>query len=252
MIAQDNLQEYGNPDLYDLENADFEPDGPFFLDWARCLGGAALELGCGTGRVTIPLAQEGIDITGLEAVPAMLARARVKAEGLAIEWVQADLRTFSLPRRFRLIFETGCVFMHMLERRDQRAFLERARAHLEPDGRLVFGVLFPHPENFEPVAEEKDWYSYEDEGGHLVRVSGIESYDPLRQVKRETAFRRWTAANGEEKVQIAPLELRFTFPQEMELLLQTGGFEVMERFGGPDRSPLAADSRFMVYVCRQV
>jgi SAM-dependent methyltransferase len=244
-----NLEEYAHPNLYDLENDDFEPEGSFFLDLARRFGGPVLELGCGTGRITIPLAQAGIDMTGLDIMPAMLEFARRKAQGLLIEWIQADARSYHLPRRYRLIFECGSVFMHMLERADQRAFLARAREHLEDRGALVFGVRFPHPDNLTDVDNEQDWFSYTDEQGHTVRVSGIEKYDELRQVKLETAFRRWSDADGREVCHVAPLALRYTFPQEMELLLQTCGFHIIERYGGADASPLNEKSPFMVFVC---
>ena len=61
MIDHTNLEDYVDPILFDLENGDFEPDGPFHLMLAQRLGGSVLELGCGTGRITIPLAREGID-----------------------------------------------------------------------------------------------------------------------------------------------------------------------------------------------
>lgn len=244
-----NLSEYSDPYLYDLENADFEPDGPFILEIARKLGGPVLELGCGTGRVTIPLAEAGMHLTGLDIVPEMLALARAKAGGLPIEWIEADVRDFHLGRRFRLIFETGSVFMHLLERREQEAFLACVREHLEPGGRFLFGVMFPHAELIVSEPEEKDWFTYEDEQGLQVRVSGTELYDPLRQVKLETAYRRWTDADGREVERVAPLSLRYTFPQEMEALLHHNGFEVVERYGGPDGSPLTVTSRLMIYLC---
>ena len=92
MPENSNLEEYLHPDLYDLENPDFEPEGLFYLDLARETGGAVLELGCGSGRLTIPLAQRGLRMTGLEIVPGMLAAAREKAGDLPIEWVEADAR----------------------------------------------------------------------------------------------------------------------------------------------------------------
>lgn len=79
MIEPDNHAEYDDPLTYDLENLDFAPEGPFYLALAREMGGPALELGCGTGRFTIPLAQAGIDVTGLDLAAAMLDRAREKA-----------------------------------------------------------------------------------------------------------------------------------------------------------------------------
>jgi ubiquinone/menaquinone biosynthesis C-methylase UbiE len=68
MNEQDNLSEYSDPKLYDAENSDFEPDGSFILSLAKKHGGAVLELGCGTGRVTIPLAENGVEIVGLDVV----------------------------------------------------------------------------------------------------------------------------------------------------------------------------------------
>ena len=198
-----NFAEYADPLLYDLENPDFEPEGLFYLSLARELGGPVLELGCGTGRMTIPMAQAGVDITALDIVPGMLARAKEKAGqipvgslpvgGLPITWLEADARDYHLGRQFALIFENGSVFMHMLERDDQRAFLDRAREHLAPGGRLVVSLFFPHPSQLVTDLEEKEWYTYQDEQGRTVRVSGYEAYDELRQVKTETASAAWRA-----------------------------------------------------------
>jgi 2-polyprenyl-3-methyl-5-hydroxy-6-metoxy-1,4-benzoquinol methylase len=78
-MIEENLIEYADPQIYDLENSAFEPDGPFLLEIAGRAGNPVLELGCGTGRLTIPMAQAGVEITGLDVVPGMLERARGKA-----------------------------------------------------------------------------------------------------------------------------------------------------------------------------
>jgi ubiquinone/menaquinone biosynthesis C-methylase UbiE len=251
MNEQDNLVEYSDPEIYDLENSDFEPDGPFILALAQKLGGAVLELGCGTGRMTIPLAQNGVEVVGLDIVHGMIERARQKSGELPIEWILADVRTFQLSRKFRLIFESGSVFRHMLTRSDQEAYLERVREHLEDNGRLVINLLFPRPNDLMNTEGETDWYTEQHPDGYEIRVSGIDKYDALRQVKTETAYRRWTDAHGQEIVKVAPLSLRFIFPQEMEALLHYNGFEVVERYGDVDLSPLTNDSRFLVYICRK-
>jgi SAM-dependent methyltransferase len=87
----------------------------------------------------------------------MLERAKAKAGDLPIRWVEADERSFHLERRFALIFECGSVFMHMLARTEQEAFLARAREHLAPGGRFVISLLFPHPEDLASDPEDKAW-----------------------------------------------------------------------------------------------
>jgi SAM-dependent methyltransferase len=247
----DNLLEYSDPAIYDLENRSFEPDGPFYLALAQRIGGPVLELGCGTGRITIPLAQDGVDVTGLDVVPGMLARALNKAQGLPIRWVEADARSFRLDREFRLILETGSTFQHLLERADQEAVLSRVREHLAQGGYFVVSTVFPRLDLMQDLEEEDDWFTYEDEQGQEVRVSGTQHYNPLRQVKVETAYRRWYDAQGREMVREVPLALRLIFPQEMEVLLHYNGFEVVERYGDWDGSPLTAESRMMIYVCQK-
>ena len=159
----DNLEEYADPEIYDLENQEFGPDGSFFLDFAKRLEGPVLELGCGTGRVTIPLAQNGVDITGLDVVPAMIERAKQKAGELPIQWITDDARFFRLERSLRLIFEIGSVFQHVLTRSDQEAFLARVREHLENDGRFIVGIMFPHADLLTSVETEKEWFTYKNQ-----------------------------------------------------------------------------------------
>lgn len=250
-MSEDNLLEYADPQVYDLENADFEPDGPFLLEFAKKLGNPVLELGCGTGRLTIPLAQAGVDITGIEIVPGMLELAKQKAGDLPIQWVCADVRSYQLRRTFRLIFESGCVFQHMLTRPDQEAFLARVREHLDNEGLFIFGSIFPSFERLDDVYEEKEWYTTQHPDGREIRVSGIECYDALRQVKVETAYRRWSDANGKEIVKVVPLSLRYNFPQELDTLLHYNGFTVVERYGDNEKGPLTNESRSLICVCQK-
>ena len=251
MNEQNNLVEYSDPEIYDLENSDFEPDGPFILALAKKLGGAVLELGCGTGRVTIPLAQNGVEIVGLDIVPGMVERARQKSGEVSIEWILADVRTFHLGRKFRLIFESGSVFRHMLTRSDQEAYLARVWEHLENNGQLVINLLFPRPRDLICTETEEDWFTEQHPDGYEIRVSGVDKYDAIQQIKMETAYRRWTDVNGQEIVRVAPLSLRYIFPQEMEALLHYNGFEVVERYGDVNLSPLTNDSRYLIYICQK-
>jgi hypothetical protein len=91
---------------------------------------------------------------------------------------------------------------------------------------------------------------YHNAQGQTVTVTGTDHYDPIRQVRTETAFRRWTDANGQEIVRRAALQQRLFFPQELDALLHYNGFTVTGRYGNYDRDPLAHDDRMMVFVCQ--
>lgn len=249
MVEHTNLEEYDDPEIYDFENRQFEPEGPFYLDLARWIGGPALELGCGSGRVALPLAQEGIDLTGLDVAPGMLALARCKAADLPIHWVEADMRDFHLPTRFRLIYMAGGSFHHMLHRVDQEALLARVHEHLHPQGVFTFDTIIPRPGMLRNVREEEPWHTYQDAQGREIRLSGTAEYNPLLQIKHETAYRRWTEAGGGDVLKRARLALRYVFPQELEALLHYNGFTVVDRFGNWDRSAPMAESTTLILVC---
>ena len=247
----DNLSEYADPRLYDAENSDFEPDGPFILELAKQLGGNVLELGCGTGRLTIPLAQNGVNITGLDVVPGMIELAKQKTDASLVNWVLADVRAYQLGQKFSLIFEAGSVFHHMLTRQDQEAYLARVREHLEKDGRLALNIFLPKSKYLVSGTEEEEWFTAQHPDGYEIKVSGIDVYDDLRQVKTETAYRRWKDETGKEMQLVAPLSLRYIFPQEMEALMHYNGFEIVEQYGDFDKCPPTNESRQIIYLFRK-
>lgn len=101
-----------------------------------------LELGCGTGRLTIPLEREGHDITGLDNSDRMLRRARSKpiAVGVDATWSEGDMRGIDLSRQFSLIFCPFGTFNH-LHRDEVSECLASVREHLLPDGHFVLDTF---------------------------------------------------------------------------------------------------------------
>jgi SAM-dependent methyltransferase len=246
-----DMPEYTQPILYDLENPHFEPDGPFYLALAQRNPGPVLDIGCGTGRITIPLARHGIPMTGLDVMAPMIAHARSKSADLPITWVQADARGFQLSARFQLILDTGTALQHLIEQADHEAMLARIREHLAPGGCVVFETFGPHPSRMVDV-EEHDWFSYDDPSGRTIRVSGTVRYEHHRQVFHEDAIRRWQDGTGQEVVHYAPLARRMFFPQELALLLRYNGFTVIEQYGDWDGSPISNESQLLIMVCTLV
>lgn len=252
MIDHSNLEDYVDPAIYEAEHPDFEADGPFYLALAKQVGGPVLELGCGIGRITIPLSQAGIEMTGLDIVPEMLAWAQRKAQYLPIRWIQGDIRTFHLGRQFPLICATGGVFQMLLTRPDHEAALARVREHLAPQGYFAIDVVVPQPDWLGGVDEEQEWNNYVDGQGRRIRVTGTDSYDPIHQVKHETIYRHWQAADGQMIRQRARFAFRYIFPQEMEALLHYNGFTVTNCYGDAHFNPPAVGSGTLFYVCKTV
>ena len=250
MIDHSNLEDFEDPLLYDAEEGDFEPDGPFYLALAEKVGSPTLELGCGTGRITIPLSQRGIEITGLDLAPAMLEHARNKARGLPIQWIEADMRHFQLNQRFRLVCATGGSFQLLLTRPDQEMALARVREHLQADGYFAIDVVVPQPSWLRSVEEVQEWDRVTDEQGRQIVESGSEVYDPIAQVKHETIYREWQTQDQQTIKRQVHFAFRHIFPQEMEALLHYNGFTVVARYSDADFGPVTQDSRALFYICQ--
>jgi len=117
----------------------------FYLEEAQRGGGRVLDLGCGTGRLTILIARAGIEIIGADLSPTMLdtARAKAAARGVKVRFVQADMRSFDLGVQFRVILIAGNSLLHLLTSEELIQCLRTVRRHLGPGGRLVFDVSNP-------------------------------------------------------------------------------------------------------------
>src|SRR5215467_10175690 len=120
--------------LYDASSSRLRAssgDAAFYLDLARRARGPVLELGCGTGRVLLPIAREGIECTGLDASRSMLARLRASRPPKSLRLVFGRMQDFSIPKkRFALIYSAFRAFQHLLTVEDQLACLAAVRRHL--------------------------------------------------------------------------------------------------------------------------
>lgn len=265
----DNLEEFKDAEAYDFEDSS-DTGVPFYATLAQETGGPVLEIACGTGRVTIPIARLGLAVTGLDIMPGMIDLARTKSVGLPAHWVVGDARDFALDERFRLIFLTGNAFQGFLTRADQEALLKCAHAHLEDDGLFAFETRNPRWTTLttgtdawatlrtrngiwttlETRAEEEEWPSMIDMHGHEVRVTRTQEYDHAAQILHWTSYRRWN--DGErEQTKISRIALRFTFPQELLALLDYNGFTVVRQYGDWNYEPLTATSPSIIVVCRK-
>lgn len=252
MIGHNNLEEFADPHIYDIEASD-DKGVAFYSALAQETGSPILEIACGTGRVSIPIARLGFEVTGLDIVPEMLALARSKSAGLPMRWIEGDARTFSLGEQFRLIFVTGNAFQAFLTRADQEALLARVRAHLHDKGLFAFETRNPRWADLETRDEEEEWQSYTNLhriSGRDVRVSKTQAYDHVAQILHWTTYRRWREGDRQQ-MKITRIALRYTFPQELAALLYYNGFTIMRQYGDWNLEPLTAASPSIIVVCRK-
>lgn len=248
---------YLDAKLYDHAYARRKHDVRFYVSIANEIGGPILELGAGSGRVTIALAREGHEVVAVDRMPSMLDRLRERLERQPravrerVTIVRGDLLKVRLRRRFRLVISPFNVFMHLYSRQQVEAALATCRAHLEPRrGRLVFDVLMPDFRAFvrDPSRQYRSRPIADPSGGKKWEYSEQFQFDPATQVQMVTSVLRSPDDPGD--LRVLPLAHRQFFPAELEALLHYNGFEMVERWGDFDRSPLSLEGESQIIVAR--
>lgn len=250
-----NAEEYHDPILYDKENESYAPELPFLLKWASKSNGPIIDLACGTGRITIPLAKNGYELVGVDIHNGMLEEALKKAGNLKvpIKWVEQDCAKLELDLKSSLLYSVGNSFQHFLTNEAQDGFLSSVNKHLEMSGIFIFGTRFPSAEELLQPNTEEYWRTYIDSDSlQKVDMYTISQYDSLNQIQHYTTIRKYRNKDGkivdEKRTNIS---LRYVFPKEMERLLIAHGFEIVHVFSDWKETPISQNSYEMVYVCRK-
>ena len=240
-----------NGRYYDLHNKDFVEDIPFYLSQVRKYGEPVLELACGTGRITIPLAEQGVQIAGLDISDSMLAQAKKKAteKGLNIEWIKSDCRDFNVKKKFNLIFLPFNTLAHLHDLRSIESCFSCVKRHLTDQGRFIIDIFNPRldilirdPSKRYPVREYPD----PDGRGNVV-ITENNVYEKATQINRI----KWYYKIGDQTEEtIEELNMRIFFPQELDLLLYYNGFGIEAKFGNYDQTPFVSSSPKQIVVCR--
>jgi SAM-dependent methyltransferase len=240
--------------LYDLDHAPLEggPDVEWFSGLSRRTGGPILELGCGTGRITVPIAQDGHHIVGLDRSAAMLERAerRARRANVEIRWVEGDMRAFSFNEAFALVFVAFNSFL-MLDPNDRWSCLARVREHLAPRGRVAIDVFQPDPEVVVGLdgGVVDEWERVDPESAGAVRKfsSSRANVDGVTQ-------RIWydeTNNDGTVRRISGTTTLHYLYRREAELLFSEAGFVVETLHGDYDGNPADAQSRKLLAVAKR-
>ena len=249
-------------DLYEYQYGRTTFDLDFYVSEARAAEPRVLELACGTGRVTLPIARAGVPILGIDSSGNMLDRARQKAaaEGdppLPARFVQADMRSFQFQERFGLAIIPARSFLHLLDPADQVEALTNIHHHLKPDGKLILNLFVPSlaiiAQHTTSAAQALKYLTtLEDTGRGTIAVWESRRYDVYRQ--RITQTYRYEQLDDHGAVVSAwyrDLTLCYIWPREMEHLLVRCGYEIEAAYGWFDRRPLDAESGEQIWVARR-
>ncbi|MGE7879722.1 class I SAM-dependent methyltransferase [Peribacillus muralis] len=250
-----NAEEYDDPVLYDKENDTYMEDLSYLFKWASNTNGPIIDLACGTGRATIPLASKGHKLIGVDIHKGMLDEAKRKSStlNLQIDWVEQDCTRLNLNVKSDFIFSVGNSFQHFLTNEAQDGLLSSVNNHLELGGFFIFGTRFPSPEELlQPVTEEYWKTNIDEDTKNQVDFYTMSTYDSLSQIQHYTTIRKFLNQAGkimnEKRTNIS---LRYVFPKEMERMLLENGFEIDNLFKDWNETPITCDSHEMVYVCKK-
>lgn len=250
--------------FYDLDHAGFDDDLAFYGEFARTVSGPFLDVGVGSGRVALPLALAGHQITGIDVSAPMLALARQRADtagvGRRLLLTKADVVSAVLPQRFGLAYFALNTFSHLLTRPEQLAALSNVRRHLLPAGRLLIDQWNPHASTAPDSSGQ--WvfgYRRQTAEGRWVTQSVSSRADAAEQQLQTTIVYDEEIAGGSRSAMpgganvrrtTVGLRLRYFYRFEVEWLLLAAGYEVEAVFGSYDLNPYSGESPRLIWLAR--
>lgn len=218
--------------IYDEWYRDVDPDIISTLaDLAH--GGRALELGIGTGRVALPLQAAGVTLHGIDSSSAMVARLRAKAGGETIPVTMGNFADVAVDGQFELVFIVFNTFFALASQAEQVRCFANVAKHLVPDGVFVLEGFVPDLTRYSAGRQSVRLVSMDDQG---VRLDAGQ-LDPVNQ--RVMVKQLYIKSQG---IQMYPVQLRYAWPAELDLMAQLAGLRLLHRWGGWNRGPFTADS----------
>ena len=249
-------------EVYDYIPGYFDrEDQAFYLRFACESTGATLELGCGTGRILIPLARAGCQVMGLDHSEYMLSQCRdkLRAEDPEVQRrakvVQDSMVTFDLDARFGLVTTPFRSFQHIVSVEEQLSCLRSANRHLIEGGRLILDLFNVNPARLHDPKYAQEAEDFRDavlpDGSTLRRTHRTAGFHRAEQYNEIEMTYTVTSPGGETRRFVQTFPMRYFYGYEVEHLLARCGFVVLDIFGDFDRSPFVDDSPQMIFVAEK-
>ncbi len=239
--------------FYDIEHAHFDEDLSLYMNFAELCGSPLLELACGSGRLLVPLAREGYELTGVDSSASMLnlAREALGQAGVAArcKLVQENMYSLHLGQKFRLAFIALGSFGHVYTRREQRQTLAAVRDHLTPGGRFILDISNADVRYMEHLSgqllHQGTWQR--DDGAMLSHFVSPAS-SPTKRLLELAHFYEVHRQGEAVRRTVIRTHLYLFERNEAELLLEEAGFVITNVYGDYELSPFEHDSPRMIFI----
>ena len=259
VVDSGSREHYSDAALYDYEYRRRRADVTFYRELAKRHFGAPgklLELGAGSGRVTIPLARDGHTVTAIDQSAAMLGKLRTRVEALPdsvaqrVTVLEGDLRGFRAPGTYPLAIAAFNVLEHLYTRGEIDACLRCVAAHLEPGGIFAFDVQLPDLGWLmrDPARRWAKTRFTDPTTKRAMFYSTNHDYDPISQIAVIRLY--YDPVDGKGSGHVVQLTQRKFFPAELEALVAHAGFRVLERYGDFSFGPLDGRAESQVLICQ--
>jgi len=235
--------------IYDGMNTNLT-DLQFYKRWLpKNKDARILELCCGTGRLTLPIAKDGYDISGVDYTSSMLEQAKIKASegGLEVEFIEADIRTLDLPEKYDLIFIPFNSIHHLYKNEDLFKAFNVVKNHLKEGGLFLLDCFNPNIQFIvEGEKKQKEIAEYTTKDGREVLIKQIMRYENKTQINRI----EWHYFINGKFNSIQNLDMRLFFPQELDSYLKWNGFNINHKFGSFEEEAFNDNSEKQIFVCQ--
>jgi len=239
--------------FYDIEHDRFSEDLDMYRNYAELSGGKILELACGSGRVLLPLAQEGFELTGVDSSEKMLQIAQQRLQEKHLEslcqLVKQDMRTLQLGQKYRLAIIALGSFGHITTRKDQQSTLAAVRAHLSSGATLILDISNSDARYMEglsgQVLHQGTWPMPD---GYYATHFVSPAASAEKHLLELTHFYERHQQGGAVERTVITTQLYLFERSELELLLERAGFAVKDVYGDYDLGPFGLESSRMICV----
>ncbi|MCI0837797.1 MAG: class I SAM-dependent methyltransferase [Chloroflexi bacterium] len=257
-MHESNMDYVAWAEWYDIFYSATDPgDVEFYHGLCRASGGPVLEIGVGTGRIALPLAQQGMEVVGIDLNDPMLRVAERKALEAAplsgsLKLIQADMRNFDIKRQFPVVTIPARTLLLATTEEEQFHTLCCAARHLAPDGTLAFNLFYPDPALLADSPDEEFLLEVVEKanGGRYV-LTAKNRFDLATQLNHGVQIAEELDASGEVlRREELDVTVRYLYPDQVIALCERAGLEVIEMWGDFEGADITEESDEIVVICR--